>query len=115
MFNFLAKRLCQERNTLPELTKPEKLTTLQVYDNVDNQVIKIPVIDEPKLQPAPPVVVIETQDRHNVSKMAGVMDDPEIDLTDGPVNVRVDVSSKQFYLANYKQVCTISFPDVQLL
>ena len=78
---------------------------LQVYDNVDNQVIKIPVIDEPKLHPALPVVVIGTQDHHNVSeKMSGVMDDPEMDLTDGPVNVRVDVSSKQFYLANYKQV-----------
>ena len=98
-----AKRFCP----VPELTKPEKLTTLQVFDKVDNQVISIPVIDEPHRQPAPPVVVINTHDHINKSQkmpLIGVMDDPEIDLTDGPVNVRVDVSSKQFYLANYKQV-----------
>ena len=97
------KRFCP----VPELTKPEKLTTLQVFDKLDNQVISIPVIDEPQRNPAPPVVVINTHDHINKNQkmpLLGVMDDPEIDLTDGPVNVRVDVSSKQFYLANYKQV-----------
>ena len=105
--SYLAKRLCQDRNLASEFAKPEKLATLQVYDKVDNQVIKIPVIDEPKLQTVPPVIVIETQDRHIKEQkmpLIGVMDDPEIDLTDGPVNVRVEVSSKQFYLATYKQV-----------
>ena len=104
MFNLVpGKRFCP----VPELTKPEKLTTLQVYDNVDKQVISIPVIDEPYRRPAPPVVVIKTPDHTTKEQklpIVGVMDDPEIDLTDGPVNVRVEVSSKQFYLANYKQV-----------
>ncbi|XP_061197056.1 uncharacterized protein LOC133205296 [Saccostrea echinata] len=33
-------------------------------------------------------------------KLRGELDDPEIDLTDGPVTVRVDQSTRQFYLNN---------------
>ena len=73
------------------------------------------MIDEPKRQPAPAVVVIETHHDRHLTKVGGVMDDPEIDLTDGPVNVRVDVSTKQFYLANYKQVCYFSSSNMQVI
>ena len=72
-----------------------------------NHSIVIPVIDEAKKLPSHPSVVIET-DRHvemtQKGSLLGVMDDPEIDLTDGPVNVKVDHCSRQFYLTYYKQV-----------
>ena len=37
-------------------------------------------------------------------KLQGELDDPEIDLTDGPVTVRVDHSTRQFYISNYQKV-----------
>ncbi|XP_062603141.1 caspase-2-like [Saccostrea cucullata] len=33
-------------------------------------------------------------------RLQGELDDPEIDLTDGPVTVRVDQATRQFYLSN---------------
>nr|XP_022338210.1 cell death protein 3-like [Crassostrea virginica] len=36
-------------------------------------------------------------------KLQGELDDPEIDLTDGPVTVRVDHSTRQFYISNYQK------------
>jgi len=33
-----------------------------------------------------------------------VMDDPEIDLTDGPIDVKVELCTRQFYLQHYKKV-----------
>lgn len=37
-------------------------------------------------------------------KLQGELDDPEIELTDGPVTVRVDHTTRQFYITNYKKV-----------
>lgn len=54
-----------------------------------------------------PKFVIRTdteQEKKQRCSLLGVMDDPEIDLTDGPIDVKVELCSRQFYLSNYKKV-----------
>lgn len=73
--------------------------------------ISIPVIEEPKRKPSMPKFVIETdsvQEKKQRCSLLGVMDDPEIDLTDGPIDVKVELCNRQFYLSNYKKVCRLS-------
>lgn len=45
-----------------------------------------------------------TQSSMQPVRIQGELDDPEIDLTDGPVTVRVDNTTRQFYITNYKKV-----------
>jgi len=54
-----------------------------------------------------PKFVIRTdteQEKRQRSSLLGVMDDPEIDLTDGPIDVKVELCTRQFYLQHYKKV-----------
>lgn len=52
-------------------------------------------------QNEPPMM---TQSSLQPVRIQGELDDPEIDLTDGPVTVRVDNTTRQFYITNYKKV-----------
>jgi hypothetical protein len=54
-----------------------------------------------------PAVVVQPDqnlEKNQRSSLLGAMDDPEIDLTDGPINVSVELSTRKFYLEHYKQV-----------
>lgn len=67
----------------------------------------IPVLEVQKRKPSRPRFEIQTdteQERNQRSSLLGAMDDPEIDLTDGPIDVKVELCSRQFYLQNYKKV-----------
>lgn len=100
------KRFREDVDTcsVPNLVRPEKLPTLRVIDPTRPQTI--PVFEEPGRKPSMPAVVVETDEhleKSQRSSLLGAMDDPEIDLTDGPINVNVELSSRQFYLTHYKQ------------
>ena len=95
---------------------PDCIQTIRVDSTITkplpDQTLAVPVIGEPQRRPSLPSVVIETDNQQDVYQkgvLQGVMDDPEIDLTDGPIDVKVEHCTRQFYLANFKQV---TFPPV---
>ncbi|XP_060565236.1 uncharacterized protein LOC132724398 [Ruditapes philippinarum] len=103
-----AKRFREDVDTcsLPNLIRPERTPTLPVLEARDDQIVKIPVLEEPWKQPSMPAVVVQPDqnlEKNQRSSLLGAMDDPEIDLTDGPINVNVELSTRKFYLEHYKQ------------
>ncbi|KAL4221644.1 luteolysis [Mactra antiquata] len=103
-----SKRFREDVDTCssPIIPSVSKLASIPVIDNKDRSIVKIPVIEEPRKKLSMPAVVIETDgqlEKCQMSSLLGAMDDPEIDLTDGPITVNVELSTRQFYLTHYKQ------------
>ncbi|XP_052760768.1 uncharacterized protein LOC128203403 [Mya arenaria] len=66
----------------------------------------IPIISESPRVTSQPKFYIQGDLEHEKgqrSSLLGAMDDPEIDLTDGPITVHVELCARQFYLNHYKK------------
>ncbi|VDI15888.1 caspase 2 [Mytilus galloprovincialis] len=79
----------------------------------EDEIITIPVFEDPKPKRTPPIVLVSTQSKEIIDPEletgkrlmvpGGEHDDPSLDLTDGPVMVRVESSTRQFYIEHYKK------------
>lgn len=95
----------QREDTLDAMTKPlgnhEGNCESPAKRQRTEEKLEIPVFElNQSSQNETPVM---TQNNMQPVRIQGELDDPEIDLTDGPVTVRVDNTTRQFYLTNYKK------------
>ncbi|XP_052284327.1 uncharacterized protein LOC127880891 isoform X2 [Dreissena polymorpha] len=93
------KRFCEDVDSVPRAVVLSQNNRLKVIDNQE----PISIISETKRMTSQPKVYVESDSKQDGAALLGVMDDPEIDLTDGPITVHVELSSRQFYLHNYKK------------
>lgn len=95
----------QREDTLDAMTKPlgnhEANCESPAKRQRTEEKIEITVFESNQpSQNEPPMM---TQSSLQPVRIQGELDDPEIDLTDGPVTVRVDNTTRQFYITNYKK------------
>ncbi|XP_071145023.1 caspase-2-like [Mytilus edulis] len=79
----------------------------------ENGIIKILSNEDPKSKRIPPMTLVSARSKEVLSSEVetgkrlmvpgGEHDDPSLDLTDGPVMVRVEPSTRQFYIEHYKK------------
>ncbi|KAJ8320398.1 hypothetical protein KUTeg_001985 [Tegillarca granosa] len=66
--------------------------------------VVLPIHDATNRTQIPTTMINNNElDNHSFHPIGGEFDDPDIDLTDGPVKVQVALSTRQFFLAHYKK------------
>ncbi|WAR14588.1 CASP2-like protein [Mya arenaria] len=124
VYNSGGKRFREDVDSVPNQDVPDRQvnqTAVErlVHSDLQNSkdIVRIPTPQKTKPSPIPiisesprvtsqPKFYIQGDLEHEKgqrSSLLGAMDDPEIDLTDGPITVHVELCARQFYLNHYKK------------